>query len=138
MGNVKKTAKQTKQRLDRLDSLKQSLNLNDLDFDKVRSALGFSKVDLGDLHKREDEAAAKGFIGGFLLGLIVGSILALIFAPKRGDETRDMMKSMATDLVHQALPGDDQHDEAAIEREIGDAVDQSKSQFESVTEDLNE
>lgn len=145
MADIKKSAKQTKQRLD-LDSLKKSLNLDDLDLDKVKSALGLNNVDLAQMHKREDEAAAKGFIGGFLLGLIVGGILALIFAPKRGEETRDMVadraaqvKDKASDLVHQ-VRHDDQSgmDSAAIQREVGDAVDQTRSQFKTVTEDIND
>lgn len=148
MADIKKSAKQTRQRLDQLDleSLKRGLNLNDLDLDKVRRALGFTNIDVAQLHKREDEAAAKGFIGGFLLGLIVGGMLALIFAPKRGEETRGMVtdraaqvRGKATDLVHQ-VRHDDQNgqNEAAIEREFGDAVDQTQSQFAEVTEDVND
>lgn len=134
MADLKQSAKQTLDQID-LDSLKK--NLSNLDMDKVRNALGLSNVDIVDLHKREDEAAAKGFIGGFLLGLIVGGILALIFAPKRGDETRGMVMDKASDLVHQ-VRHDDQNGqgEAAIEREVGDAVDQSKSQFARVPEDI--
>jgi len=88
-----------------------------------------------DLRKREDEAASKGFIGGFALGVLVGAILALIFAPRTGSETRDTLagtasglKHKATDLVHQVAQDEaDQPtaqgglgDEPAIEREIGD------------------
>jgi len=150
MADLKESArKQTKQALGNLDldSLKKSLsNLSDFDLDKLRNALGTNRVDLTQLHRREDEAAAKGFIGGFLLGLIVGGILALIFAPKRGDETRGMVteraaqvKGMATDLVHQARHDESNHqDEPAIVREFGDAVDQSKSQFARVPEDVDE
>lgn len=149
MADLKTSAKkQTKQALDNLDldSVKKSLsNLSDLDLDKVRNALGISKVDLTELHKREDEAAAKGFIGGFLLGLIVGGILALIFAPKRGDEMRGMVTEraaqvtgMASDLMHQARHDEaGAQDEPAIEREIGDAVDQTQSQFAQVPEDID-
>lgn len=149
MADLKESAKkQTKQALGSfdLDSLKKSINLSDLDLDKVRNALGISGIDVAQVQKREDEAAAKGFIGGFLLGLIVGGILALIFAPKRGDETREMVteraaqvRGMASDLMHQARHDEPNHqDEPAIEREIGDAVDQTQSQFAEVKEDANE
>lgn len=150
MADFKKSAKkQTKQALDSvdLDSLKKSLgNLSDLDLDKLRQSLGFRGVDLTQLHKREDEAAAKGFIGGLLLGLIVGGVLALIFAPKRGEETRGMVtdraqqvKGRATDLMHQARHDETgAQDEPAIEREIGDAVDETRDQFARVPEDVNE
>ena len=83
-----------------------------------------------DALKREDEAESSGFFGGFGLGLIVGAILALVFAPQKGEETRGMVaeravqiKDRASDLVAQ-VRGDDEAtaDVApAIEREIDDA-----------------
>lgn len=142
MTDIKHSAKQTLDQFD-LDAFKK--NLSSLDLDQVRKALGLSNLDLAQVHKREDEAAAKGFLGGFLLGVIVGGILALVFAPRRGDETRGMVSdrasqavNKATDLVHQ-VRHDDQNgqSEAAIEREFGDAVDQTQSQFARVPEDIN-
>lgn len=55
-----------------------------------------------DLKKREEEAASEGFLGGVLLGIVVGAILALIFAPKPGSETREMVAETATGLIHKA------------------------------------
>lgn len=81
--------------------------------------------------KREDEAESSGFFGGFGLGLIVGAVLALVFAPQKGEETRGMVveravqiKERASDLVSQ-VRGDDEStaDVApAIEREIDDTA----------------
>ncbi|MDP9369155.1 MAG: YtxH domain-containing protein [Chloroflexota bacterium] len=81
--------------------------------------------------KREDEAESSGFFGGFGLGLLVGAVLALVFAPQTGEETRGMvaeravqLKERASDLVSQ-VRGDDEStaDVApAIEREIDDAA----------------
>jgi hypothetical protein len=87
-----------------------------------------------DFRKREDEAASKGFLGGLALGILVGAVLALIFAPRTGSETRDTLagtatdlKHKATDLVHQVTSADAAAastpglgDEPAIEREIGE------------------
>jgi len=88
-----------------------------------------------DVRKREDEAASRGFLGGFALGVLVGALLALIFAPRPGSETRGMMagtaselRHKASDLVHQVTAnGSDGEggpaglgDEPAIEREIGE------------------
>ncbi len=39
-----------------------------------------------DQLRREDEAESSGFFGGFALGLVVGAILALVFAPMRGED----------------------------------------------------
>jgi hypothetical protein len=79
-----------------------------------------------DALRREDEAETGGFFGGFALGVIVGAILALVFAPQKGDETRDLVseramqfKDRATEFVAQ-VRGDDEPDdeEPAIEREM--------------------
>lgn len=86
-----------------------------------------------DFQKRQEEAATEGFVGGLLLGIVVGAILALIFAPTSGRETRQAVAGTASDLRHKAegLVGQAQDevddaptasslgDEPAIEREIG-------------------
>lgn len=98
-------------------------------------------IDLGKLkqltlreQQREEEAASEGFLGGMLLGIVVGALLALIFAPKTGSETREMVAGTASELKHKAegLVGQSKNgstdqaaastlsDEPAIEREIGD------------------
>ena len=107
MGDLKATAKAARQQLAELDLLRQ----------------------------REDDAASRGFIGGFALGVLVGAILALIFAPRAGSETRGMvagtasdLRHKATDLVHQVTSTDDEMpappatlgEEPAIEREFGE------------------
>lgn len=90
------------------------------------------EIDLDQL-KREEEAENSGFFGGFLLGVVVGAILALVFAPFRGEQTRELvaeravqLKDRATDLVAQ-VRGEESDvsadDEFAIEREIGAAED---------------
>ena len=96
-----------------------------------RRAAGIDLEQLEQL-KREDEAESSGFFGGFALGLIVGAILALVFAPMRGEQTREMvaeravqLKDKAADLVAQARGGDDDATDdvgAAIEREIDDTA----------------
>ena len=87
-----------------------------------------ANIDIESL-RREDEAETGGFFAGFGLGIAVGAVLALVFAPKRGDETREMvseravqLKDKASDLISHARGGDDEPEEtqAAIEREIDD------------------
>lgn len=87
-----------------------------------------------NMQQREEHAASEGFLGGMLLGIVVGAILALIFAPKSGSETREMVAETATDLVHRAedLVGQKEAgttaeadaptlpDEPAIERDFGE------------------
>ena len=86
-------------------------------------------LDFHLLREREDHAATQGFAGGLALGILLGVVLALVFSPRRGDETRAAVAQVAHDarerVVHLVARGDG-HDEttdfgdgAAIEREIG-------------------
>lgn len=126
-----------------LEELDLQGHLDDLDFsglkdvDFKKSGKQFKKQMRNlDMEKREQDAANEGFVGGVLLGIVVGAVLALIFAPKSGSETREMVAGTATDLKHkaedlvgQAKDGQDADagpsmlsDEPAIEREIGDTT----------------
>ena len=88
-----------------------------------------SNLDIRLLREREDHAATQGFLGGLLLGALLGIVLTLVFAPRRGEETRAAVahkaadvRDKAADLVHRASPGEPagvSGRESAIEREIG-------------------
>ncbi len=81
------------------------------------------------LREREDHAATQGFAGGLVLGILLGVVLTIVFAPRRGDETRAAVASLAHEakektaaLVHRQdpkHPATDFGDAAAIEREFG-------------------
>ncbi|HWV35651.1 MAG TPA: YtxH domain-containing protein [Thermomicrobiales bacterium] len=75
--------------------------LKDLDFKKQRKEIRRQLEEL-DARKREEDAANEGFLGGLLLGVVIGAIIALIFAPKSGSETREMVADTATGLKHKA------------------------------------
>jgi gas vesicle protein len=45
---------------------------------------------------------------GFLVGLGAGAVLGLLFAPRRGDETREQLRSKANDLMDSAKEQTDQ------------------------------
>ncbi len=47
------------------------------------------------VQKQDDDG---GFVGGLLLGMVLGAILALLFAPKSGEETRELVTSTVGDL----------------------------------------
>jgi gas vesicle protein len=38
------------------------------------------------------------FIGGVLLGIIVGAVSGVLFAPRSGDDTRDLLCKQADEL----------------------------------------
>ena len=147
--------KQARKRLDELDlhalqdidlgklkdvDLEQMLGVNFSDLKKVDRKKLRKRLEQLDFQKRQDEAATEGFLGGLLLGIVVGAILALIFAPKSGSETRQAVAETASGLRHKAEDlvgqGDDSNDdpsasslgdEPAIEREIGNGESRPNS-----------
>ena len=42
---------------------------------------------------------AKGFGIGLLVGAVIGGVIALLYAPKTGKETRQLIKDKATEVV---------------------------------------
>jgi hypothetical protein len=134
MDDFLKNARKQLEELDLQGQLKDLdlAKLKDVDLSKGRKELKKQMRQL-DMQKREQDAANEGFVGGMLLGILVGAILALIFAPKTGSETREMVAGTATELKHkaeglvgQSKEGTDEpvasslSDEPAIEREIGE------------------
>lgn len=135
MDDFLKNARKQLEELDLQGQLKDLdlAKLKDVDLSKGRKELKKQMRQL-DMQKREQDAANEGFVGGMLLGILVGAILALIFAPKTGSETRELVAGTATELKHKAegLVGQSKEegtdepvasilsDEPAIEREIGE------------------
>lgn len=140
MANLKKSAKKARKNVDNLDqNWLEELRRLDINWDKLKD------VDWNIVRQREEDAASKGFLGGLFVGALIGVVLALIFAPRRGEETRELvadaasdLRHKATDLAQQTMPaaanggGDSSQamdDGPAIEREIGNAM-------EGATQDL--
>lgn len=85
--------------------------------------------------RREQTTSQDGFLGGFVLGALLGVAIALLLAPRRGDDTRTMvsasaseMRSRVTEIVHQVrsegepigvAPRREFASEPAIERTYG-------------------
>lgn len=140
MDDFLKHARKQIENLD-LEKLMKDIDLSKIDPDQLKN-LDFSsgakkirkQLQNMETQKREEDAASEGFLGGVVLGLVVGAILALIFAPKTGSETREMVTGTAKDLRHKAedlvAQGKDDAgvaetdsstlpDEPAIERDFG-------------------
>lgn len=116
--------KQARKHIEDIDLEKalKDIDLRGIDIDQLKH-LDFSsgakklrkQLQQLERQKREEDAASEGFVGGLLLGLIVGAILALIFAPRKGSETRELVAGTASDLKHKAedLVGQSKDDEVA-------------------------
>lgn len=106
---------------------------DDFDLEGMIDSIDFSKVDTKKLQKIDftkgaDKALKQleqlpkvrltteattqkesggSFVGGLLLGVVLGGILALLFAPKKGQETRDMVAQTVGDIRDQVAGDDD-------------------------------
>lgn len=111
-----------------LEDLDLEAQLKDFDFSKLKG-MDFKKqkkeirrqLEAMDARKREEKAANEGFLGGLVLGIVVGAVAALIFAPKSGSETREMVAETATDLKHKAEELTGQAKDAAEDAASGKA-----------------
>lgn len=121
--------KQARKQIEEIDLEKamKGIDLHGIDIDQLKHldfGSGAKKLrkQLQQLEreKREEDAASEGFIGGMVLGLIVGAILALIFAPRKGSETRELVAGTASDLKHKAedLVGQSKGDEVAESNDL--------------------
>ena len=60
----------------------------------------------------------KSGFGKFVGGLLVGATVGLLFAPKKGSETRKELKEKANDLIEQAKQVDINDVEKAINKKV--------------------
>lgn len=121
---------------------------NEFDLEGLIDSIDFSKVDTKklkkiDFSKGADKARKQldqlpkvrlttqpaaqehnegGFVGGLLLGVVLGAIIALLFAPKSGEDTREMVAQTVGDIKDQ-IGGD--HD--VDMREVMDVADEEAS-----------
>ena len=56
----------------------------------------------GDLSNSGNGTQVKYFLGGILLGAAVGSALALLYAPMKGEDTRRLIKNKAVEAEQMA------------------------------------
>ncbi|HEU5327946.1 MAG TPA: hypothetical protein VFU78_07620 [Thermomicrobiales bacterium] len=54
----------------------------------------------------EHTTSPAGFLGGFALGALAGGVLALIFAPQAGDQTRDQLRDASDAILLRGRAGE--------------------------------
>lgn len=135
--------KQAKKYADELD-LQQMIN--SIDFSKVDAKklknIDFSKglesarhqleqlpkvrITTQPAYVPEPEDNDGGFVGGLLLGMVLGAILALLFAPKSGQETRELVTHTVGDLKGK-VAGEPGFVQDEIIEPVGDTVDSAET-----------
>lgn len=78
-----------------------------------------------------------GFIGGFLLGGIVGAVVALFIAPMSGQETRDQLRSEGIALGRRGQEfGDDRmHEAQKFVKQSKKGVTKAQARFGDAVQD---
>ncbi len=121
--NVDDIRKQAKRYADELDleGMINSIDFSRVDAKKLKK-IDFSKGVESARHQLEQlpkvrvttqpEHNEGGFVGGLLLGVVLGAIIALLFAPKTGQDTREMVAGTVGDL------------KSKVAGEAGDAEDE--------------
>jgi gas vesicle protein len=79
--------------------------------------------------------SGSGFFWGFVLGLLVGGILAILYAPQPGEETRQQLSEQSIELRKRGQLRADQIATRARER-YGDAMQQASEAYTRTTGDV--
>ncbi len=74
----------------------------------------------------EDNKNSSSFAKGFIIGGLVGAVLALLFAPKKGVELREDIKKRAQTLKEEAEKKYGETKESA-QRLVNEVLEQKKS-----------
>ncbi len=126
---------------------------NELDLEGLMDSIDFSKVDTKKLKKidfskgvdnarhqleqlpkvrvtTQPEHNEGGFVGGLLLGVVLGAILALLFAPKSGQDTREMVAQTVGDLKDK-VSGEAEDLQSDAEEVVDVATEEAEDVFAS-------
>lgn len=71
-----------------------------------------------------------GFVGGLFLGVVLGAILALLFAPKSGQDTREIVAQTVGDIKDKVAG-----EEGGPQVDISDTVDVADVEAEDIFSD---
>ena len=140
MDDFRKQAKKYADELD-LEGLMNSIDFSKVDTKKLKK-IDFTKGVENARHQLEQlpkvrlttappaqEHNEGGFVGGLFLGVVLGAILALLFAPKSGQQTREMVSQTVTDIKDMvAGEGDDEVD-------LQDVMDVAEEEAQDVLPD---
>lgn len=78
--------------------------------------------------KKEKSGSGSGFFWGLVLGLAVGAVLAVLFAPQPGDDTREQLTEQSIRLRQQ---GQQRYEDVTsqLRERYGDAMVQGREAY---------
>jgi gas vesicle protein len=83
----------------------------------------------------EKKRGGSGFFGGLMLGLIVGFVLAVLFAPQPGEATRDQLADQGATLRKR---GEERYTQLSsqLRERYGDAVEQGREAYRKAKDQI--
>jgi gas vesicle protein len=78
--------------------------------------------------KNSKSASSAGFFWGLVLGLITGAVLAILYAPQSGQETREQLNEQGIELRRRGREGYQQFASQVRER-YSDAFEQGREAY---------
>lgn len=85
--------------------------------------------------KNGNSDSGSGFFWGLVLGIIVGAVLAMLFAPQPGDETREQLAQQSVQLRKRGEIRAEQLKADLMDR-YGDAITQGKEAYERARDEV--
>ncbi len=98
-----------------------------------------------------ERKGGESFLAGFLIGGVIGAGIALLFAPAKGEETREFIKTHATKAIDEGRTEVDKiqqvvrdevgkvlENKEVIRQAIQKGIEAFKSRGESVSENIDE
>jgi gas vesicle protein len=78
--------------------------------------------------KNSKSTSGSGFFWGLMLGLIAGALLAILYAPQSGEETREQLSEQGIELRRRGMEGYQQFATQVRER-YSDAFEQGREAY---------
>lgn len=87
------------------------------------------------MEKQSKKSSGSGFFWGLVLGIAVGAALAVLFAPQKGDETREQLVAQSENLRKNGFTRAEELKSQLTER-YGDAIVQGKEAYGRAKEEV--
>lgn len=87
------------------------------------------------MEKQGKKSSGSGFFFGLMLGIAVGAALAVLFAPQKGEQTREQLVAQSENLRKNGFTRAEELKSQLTER-YGDAIVQGKEAYDRAKEEV--
>ena len=87
------------------------------------------------MEKQGNKSSGSGFFFGLMLGIAVGAALAVLFAPQKGEQTREQLVAQSENLRKNGFTRAEELKSQLTER-YGDAIVQGKEAYDRAKDEV--